>query len=146
VAFRIDKTTRVGFRAYALLGMKTGLPIIACLFALCGAIFAHHGTPSSYDLTRRITLTGTVTEFAWSNPHVQIYFDVKDENGKVVSWAAETGSPGVLAREGWSKRMMRPGDTIVITVCPGKAGAPVGMLTKLVLSDGKEFLREVPGN
>jgi hypothetical protein len=125
---------------------KTHIRAAVCLLAACASAVAHHGTPSSYDLTKRITLTGTVTEFAWSNPHVQIYFDVKDDSGKIVNWAAETGSPGVLAREGWSKRMMKPGDTITMTVCPGKAGAPVGMLTKLVLSDGREFLREVPGN
>jgi hypothetical protein len=107
---------------------------------------AHHGTGASYDLTKQVTLKGTVTEFAWTNPHVQIYFDVPDNAGNLVHWAAECGSPGVLAREGWSKHLLKFGDAVTIVVSPGKTGAPVGVLLKLTLADGKEFDRQVPGN
>jgi uncharacterized protein DUF6152 len=99
---------------------------------------AHHGN-AAYDLQNPIILKGRVTEFAWSNPHVQIYFDVKSENGKVTHWASETVSPGMLVRQGWSKNALRPGDEITITVGPAKNGAPIGYALKIVLANGKEL-------
>jgi hypothetical protein len=98
--------------------------------------FAHHGN-AAYDLEKPITLKGKVTEFAWSNPHVQIYFDVKDDKGKVVHWASETVSPGLLARAGWNKDVLKAGDEITITLGPAKNGAPIGYALKIVLANGK---------
>jgi hypothetical protein len=119
---------------------KIAAPIMAALL-VCAPLRAHHGTNASYDLTKQVTLAGTVTEFVWSNPHCQIYFDVKDEKGNIVHWAGETNSPGVLARDGWSKRLMKPGDQITITVSPAKAGTPVGVVRKIVLPEGKTLTR-----
>lgn len=98
--------------------------------------FAHHGN-AAYDLEKPITLKGAVTEFVWSNPHVQIYFDVKDDKGKVVHWASETVSPGLLARSGWTKDELKAGDEITITLGPAKNGAPIGYALKIVLANGK---------
>src|SRR5262245_52460565 len=92
---------------------------------------SHHGTNISYDHSKPVTLTGTVTEFVWQNPHSQIYFDVKDARG-VVHWAAEMNSPGVLSRqEGWTRRTVKAGDEITITLFPSKAGTPVGVAMRL---------------
>ena len=121
--------------------------IIRSLLCVAGAVFlsiavpaaAHHGN-AAYDLDKPITLKGTVTEFAWSNPHVQIYFDVKDAKGKVVHWASETVSPGMLARQGWTKAELKPGDEITITIGPAKSGAPVGYALKIVPANGKELI------
>lgn len=106
------------------------------LLILSGPATAHHGN-AAYDLDNPITLKGTVTEFAWSNPHVQIYFDVKDDKGKVVHWASETVSPGLLSRAGWSKTELKPGDEITITLGPARNGAPIGFALKVVLANGK---------
>ena len=117
-------------------------PAAAVLLALLGApVFAHHGTNASYDLSKQVTMTGTVTEFVWQNPHCQIYFDVKDEHGNLVHWAGETNSPGVLSRDGWSRKIMKPGDAITITVSPSKANTPVGVVRKILLPDGKVLTR-----
>lgn len=113
--------------------------LAVCVLLVLGASArAHHGN-AAYDLANPVTLKGTVTEFAWSNPHVQIYFDAKDGQGKLVHWAAETVSPGMLARGGWSKTELKPGDAITITVGPAKSGAPVGYALKVVLANGKEL-------
>ena len=105
-------------------------------------VFAHHGT-GTYDSTKSVTLSGTVTEFAFTNPHAALYFDVKDESGKVTNWAIEMNSPGVLARAGWTKKMFKFGDQITITVRPSKAGTPVGLINrqKPVIVNGKEVLK-----
>ena len=118
--------------------MKNGvlrLALLAGLLTACGTALAHHGTGLYYG-KNAITLQGTVTEFAWANPHVQIYFDVKDEKGAIVHWACETLSPGKLARNGWNREILTPGDVITITLNPSKSGAPVGNLVKLVLPNG----------
>jgi hypothetical protein len=99
-------------------------------------LWAHHGN-ASYDNDNPATIKGTVTEFAWTNPHVQIYLDVKDDKGKVVHWSVETYSPGKLVRAGWTKDSVKAGDQVSITLIPAKSGAPVGFLHKLVLPDGK---------
>jgi len=111
------------------------------LLMMAFPIFAHHGTNASYDLSKQVTLTGVVTEFVWTNPHCQLFFDVKDDKGNVVHWAGETNSPGVLSQAGWNKRIMKPGDQITITLSPSKAGTPVGVVRKIVLPDGQELIR-----
>lgn len=114
------------------------LALAAACLALAAPAFAHHGN-SAYDATREITLAGTVTEFAWSNPHVQLYLDVKDEKGNVAHWSCETVSPGILVRNGWTREELKPGDRVTITVYPAKSGAPVGYLLKIVTAGGKEL-------
>jgi hypothetical protein len=75
-------------------------PGLAILLARMVAVplVAHHGTAVSYDDSREITVTGTVTEFWWRNPHSALFIDVVDENGARVNWAIEMSSPGVLTR------------------------------------------------
>ena len=119
--------------------------LFAGLLLVCCSILAHHGTNASYDQSKTVTMTGTVTEFVWSNPHIQLYFDVKSETGSVVHWGGEGGSPGTLERVGWSRKLLKPGDQITITVHPSKAGTPFGVIEKLVLPDGRVFDRVLLG-
>lgn len=101
-------------------------------------LWAHHGN-AAYDDKNPITIKGTVTEFAWTNPHVQIYLDVKDDKGGMVHWSVETYSPGKLVRAGWTKEIVKVGDQVSINLIPAKNGSPVGFLHKLVLPNGKEL-------
>ena len=89
------------------------------LWALTGCMVclparAHHGTSNYTGVTETITLEGTVTEFAWSNPHVFVLFDVKDDKGNTAHWAGEMNSPGVLKAAGWSKTTLKAGDQIKV--------------------------------
>ena len=120
--------------------MKIRQAILAAAVVLLGAwgsaSFAHHGG-AIYDTKNPISVKGTITDFEWTNPHVQIYFDAKDDKGNVVHWAVETLSPGKLARgSGWTKDSLKPGDQVTITLNPAKAGTPVGGLKKVVFADG----------
>jgi hypothetical protein len=102
---------------------------------------AHHGT-GTYDSTKSVTLSGTVTEFSFTNPHAALFFDVKGADGKPVNWAIEMNSPGVLRRAGWTKATFKAGDQITITVRPAKAGTPVGLINRSqpVIVNGKQVL------
>lgn len=77
-----------------------------------------------------VTVSGTVTEFVWSNPHAFLLFDVTDDAGNVVHWAGEMNSPTVLARAGWSLTVFKPGDEITISLRPSRAGTPVGLINR----------------
>ena len=118
--------------------------LVAVLLAACGPVFAHHGSSISYDLKKTVVLKGSITEFVWSNPHCQIYFDVKDDQGNVAHWGGETNGPGTLAKEGWTRTTLKPGDPITITVFPSKAGTTYGLVSKVVLPSGKEFVPVSP--
>ena len=123
--------------------MRTAAAIVvgAGLLVLGVPLAAHHGT-GTYDSTKSVTLSGVVTEFAFTNPHVALFFDVKDDSGKVVNWAIEMNSPGVLRRAGWTKATFKAGDQITITVRPAKAGTPVGLINRAqpVIVNGKQVL------
>jgi hypothetical protein len=113
------------------------LALLASVLMMGGPLAAHHGG-AIYDTKNPVTLKGVVTDFEWTNPHVQIYFDVKDDKGTLVHWACETLSPGKLARgAGWTKDSLKVGDQVTITLNPAKVGSAVGNLRKVVLADGK---------
>ena len=85
--------------------------LTAGLLMMCVPALAHHGT-GTYESTKSVTLNGVVTEFAFINPHAALYLDVKDASGKVVKWAVEMNSPGVLRAAGWTKTTFKAGDQI----------------------------------
>jgi len=120
--------------------LTAGTIVVGLLF-IAAPLAAHHGT-GTYDSSKSVTLSGTVTEFSFSNPHAALFFDVKDASGKSVNWAIEMNSPGVLRRAGWTKATFKTGDQITITVRPAKAGTPVGLINRAqpVIVNGKQVL------
>ena len=110
---------------------KTRLKVSAFLCGLfCLPALAHHGTSNYAQGAQAITLSGTVTEFVWSNPHVYLLFDVKDDKGNIVHWAGEMNSPGVLKNAGWTKNTLKAGDQVTLSLRPNKFGTPVGLLSR----------------
>ena len=114
----------------------TMLAATTALLLVSGVSFAHHGM-GSYDLQRRITVKGTVTTFDFTNPHVLLHLDVKDDKGHVVKWVAETGSPNIMRRGGWTKNTLKPGDQITLSGQPAKNGSPTMRFLKVVLPNGQ---------
>jgi hypothetical protein len=109
------------------------------LVLLSSALVAHHAT-AVFDLGKRLTLTGTVTEWFWANPHCLLRFDVKGENGQVVRWVAETQAPPNMIPFGWSKQSFTAGDEVTITLEPVKNGSPLGRILQARLPDGKTLV------
>ena len=123
--------------------LVTFVALAISLLAMCTTAFAHHGT-AAYDENNPVTLKGTVTEFVWANPHCLIKFSVQDGKGNSVNWVSEALSPGKLARDGWTRNILKPGDKITITVSPAKDGKPIGFLRLLVLPDGRQLGPDAP--
>jgi hypothetical protein len=107
------------------------------LATFCRPILAHHGISAYADQTT--TLKGIVTEFVWSNPHCQIFFDVVDDKQNVAHWSCETNSPARLMRAGWTRNSLKPKDEVTITLLPAKNGTPVGFLRGIMLADGTKL-------
>lgn len=97
---------------------------------------AHHGA-SAYDHTKVVEYRATVTDFQFINPHVQIYFDTKDDKGNVTHWSCESVNPGMLERIGWTRHILKAGDQVTIFANPNKTGATVVLLQKVVLANGQ---------
>lgn len=116
--------------------------LIALLLTVPVALFAHHGT-AVYDTSKLVTVKGTVTGWSWTNPHCLLEFDVKDDNGNVVHWVAETSNPTDMVNKGWSKRTFKPGDEITVSMIAAKNGRPLGRIQQVMLN-GQTLVAERP--
>ena len=105
-----------------------------------GSVFAHHGTGASYDMRKTVVLKGVVTEFAYTNPHSQLYFDVTDEKGNLVHWATEMQNPFNFESHGHTRKELAekfaPGAIVTVSGNPSKAGTPYLLFEKAVVADG----------
>ena len=116
------------------------LPVIAGLVAVVGlstSALAHHGATSLYDVKKETTIKATITEFLWTNPHVEI--GIASVEDKSQRWLLELGSPPNISSRGWSVKSLKPGDVVMVTFNPGLRGMRIGRLVKVVLPDGKEL-------
>ena len=104
---------------------------------ICTSAFAHHGAASIYDLSKETTIKATVTEYVWTNPHVEIGISLK--GGTTTELLLELGSPPNIRNRGWTSRTVKPGDVVTVTFHPGLRGAKIGVVMKLITADGKEL-------
>ncbi len=116
--------------------LLAGLCLGACLFLVSGPVFAHHGG-AAYDNASPLTLTGTVKEFHFIQPHPLIALEVKDDKGNVVEWSVEMTAPNHLVRYGWSGKKLKPGDEITVTGSPARNGLKVLNLRKISWTNGE---------
>lgn len=121
-------------------GSRVRTILMAAAFTLATtASFAHHSAPVFYKVEERITLTGTVTEFRFNNPHAILKFDVTAENGETQHWTAETTSPSILRRRGWSQQSFMAGEQVKLEGMPSVDGSYLMRITRAFRSDGTEI-------
>jgi uncharacterized protein DUF6152 len=112
------------------------LALFGALSTISGPVFAHHGS-ASYKTDKPILLKqATVTKFVWANPHAMLLFDAKDDQGNVLHWAGEAGSPSAIRLLGWNKNSLKPGDVVTLQLFPAKFERNVGRLETVVLANG----------
>jgi hypothetical protein len=126
--------------------MRLSLTIAAAAVAaggvLSGAAVAHHSFAAAYDTSPAgaITLTGTIARVRLTNPHSFFFIDVEDENGAVVRWEIEAGTPSGMIRNGYSQDVIQQGDTVTIRGFRARdPGLPSGMLRELETEDGTVY-------
>ena len=125
--------------------MKRFICGFAVVFGLLAAIpaWAHHSM-AGFDRTKTISVTGTVKEFKWANPHSWIELEVPDGKGGVTDWNVEMTSPAVLIRAGWKSNVMKPGDKVTVMAHPQQTGEPGGIFVSVTLSDGRTLTDRPP--
>jgi hypothetical protein len=99
--------------------------------------FAHHGRAGYDQKDATKTITGTVTEYNWKNPHVSITWQTKSADGKPLVWTGEFSSPTTMLSYGMSRANFKAGDEVNVTVIAAKGGIPYGLVTKITRPDGK---------
>ena len=112
--------------------ISTGVLMIGA----AGQVSAHH-SPVMFDMTKSVTVEGTVVEFSWTNPHSSIQLDVQNAAGAMERWGVEMGSPNSMVRAGWKSTLLKPGDRVSVTVRPMKSGERGGMFVSIKLADGR---------
>lgn len=123
--------------------MRTGVRIRAVLpwiLATCVTVVvaAHHST-SEFDYTRQVTISGTVKEVQWTNPHSYIQLMVDGDGGKKIQWSVEIGSPSLNVNMGWRKTSVKPGDVVTMDLAPSRNGKPYGTLRVLTFANGQKL-------
>lgn len=101
---------------------------------------AHHSM-AMFDQTKTVSLTGTVKQFQWTNPHCYIQLTVKNAGGKEVEWSLEMGAPMYLYAKGWRPSILKPGMPISVTINPLRNGDPGGVVLTATTADGKAIGR-----
>lgn len=119
------------------------LSVLLATFAM--PLFAHHGN-AAYNYDKKITISGTVTEWIWANPHCWLKLDSKDENGEVTHWILEAAAPPTIGPQGWAHNSFKPGDQVTAVVIQVKNGQPIGRFEGAVTLNGKPFPSHAGGS
>lgn len=113
--------------------------VCGLLVLAAGVAYAHHSAPVFYKVDARTTVSGTVNEFRFTNPHAILKLDVVGENGEKQEWTAETTSPSILRRRGWSQASFKPGDKVKLEGMPSLDGSYLMRITRAFHEDGTEI-------
>ena len=119
-----------------MIRMWRALAAVTALAVWSAPLSGHHGA-AAYDPDHVVTVTGTVTDFQFSNPHVLVYFEAKTDRGDPDPWQGELTSPNRLGRVGWTKRTLKPGDSVTVTGMSAKNGKHSVWIQKIIGPDGQ---------
>jgi len=114
-------------KAKLLAVIVAGLGLLLCSVPM----LAHHSFAAEYDSAKPVTLTGTVTNVEWMNPHARFYIDVNN-------WELELGSPNGLMRQGWTRNSLKKGDAVSVTGSLAKDGSKLANARTVKLADGRQ--------
>jgi hypothetical protein len=112
---------------------------LALLFVATAPAWAHHAFAAEFDGNKPVRLKGVVTKMEWINPHAWIHIDVKGDDGKVVNWMVECGSPNTLLRRGVTKNSVTSGMEILVDGYQSKDGSNKANGRDVTFLDGKKL-------
>ena len=115
--------------------------LVACGLLLgTASLLAHHSFAAEYDGNLPVTVAGTVARVDWQNPHIYIYVDAKDDQGKVAQWKFEGYPPNMLVRQGWKRdETLMPGATVTVDGWASRDDATLGAVRWVTFADGKKL-------
>lgn len=121
------------------------LALAGLLMAVSTPAYVHH-SGAMFDRNKEITLTGTISEFTWMNPHSSFKVSVPNADGKAEVWAIEMNGPNNLVRLGWKRTTIKTGDKVTVTINPLRDGQLGGWYRGIKLPDGTMLGSDPPQN
>jgi hypothetical protein len=122
--------------------MNLFLTIASVAFCLAPAAapgLAHHSFAAEFDANLPVSFTGVVTKVDWRNPHIWIYIDATDSEGRVTHWEVEGGAPNSLFRSGWRADSVKPGDRVSVEGFRARRKENAANMRSMVAADGKKL-------
>jgi len=107
------------------------------MLLMSAALVAHHAESAQFDNANPVEVKGVVKKVEWMNPHIWFYVDVTDDTGKVTTWGFSGGPPGMLARRGFTKDTLKPGDVVTVQGARAKDGSNNASGRRLLFADGR---------
>ena len=114
---------------------KTLVVVIAAL--CCSSVAIAHHSFALFDRSRITTLSGTVREWKWANPHSWLMVVVRKADGSDEEWALVGSSPNMMSRWGWNAGDINVGDKVLVDIYPARDGKAIGALKTVFLPGGK---------
>jgi len=125
--------------------MKTLAAFMLALGVAAVPVSAHHAFAAEFDADKPVKLRGTVTKMEWINPHTWIHIDVKKDDGSMVEWMVEAGTPNTLLRRGLTRDSVKPGTEIIVDGYQSKDGSLRANGRNITLPNGQTlFLSNTP--
>jgi hypothetical protein len=108
------------------------------MFVLGSPLFAHHSVLGQFDLSKSITLKGTITKVDWINPHPYVHLNVTAPNGQVTSWQLSTIPIAMMRKAGITKETLagKPRETVTVVAHPALNGRSLAWVTRITYADG----------
>jgi len=120
-------------------GVRAAAIVIALGVLSVSSLHAHHSF-APYEPNKQIKLSGVVTEFKWTNPHVYMQIEAQDPaSGETKRWLIECASTSILNRAGWRFNLIKAGDKVTVIVSPLRTGEPAALLKQMILADGTKY-------
>jgi hypothetical protein len=116
----------------------TGVLAAAMALGIASPAVSHH-SHAMFDHAKQVSVSGTVTEFVYRNPHAFLYVDVKGENGETVNYWVELSNLTNMILRGIGRTTFKPGDKVTVNLHPLKDGRPGGSYVTIAAADGKTY-------
>ena len=119
--------------------------LVLCAFiatlAFSRGVPAHHSIVGQFDLSRRVTLRGTISKVDWINPHPYVHLQVADGRGAVTTWALSMAPVAMLRKAGITREALagKPGELVTVTALPALNGKPMAWITRITYADGHYY-------